>query len=101
MTLYDKGSGVTEEQIDRASIRVSSHLKGKCKFCPRGFESGERIVFGTMKNIQMRWMEANIETAEEAGFGEQHLVDIINAHVKCAISNAHQLRSVTTPRKLK
>jgi hypothetical protein len=99
MAMYEN-SGVTEETITQVAIEVRGHLAGKCKFCPRGFEAGEKIVFGTIKNIQMSWMEADIETATPEGVGEQHIVDIINAHLPCAIKNAHKLRSVTTPRKI-
>jgi len=100
MTLFQH-SGVTEELLRQAAVRVTQHLKGKCKFCPRGFETGEQIVFGTIKNIQMRWIDEDIEKAEPAGFGEQHVVDIVNAHLPCAITNMNKFRSVTTPRKLK
>lgn len=99
MALY-QNSGVTEDQIRQVAIKVTKHLKGKCKFCPRSFEKGERIVFGTVKNIQMKFMEADVESGEPAGFGEQHLVDIICSHLPCAISNMHKLRSVASPRKL-
>ncbi len=99
MALYED-SGVTEEQLKQAAISVNKHLQGKCKFCPRGFERGEKIVFCTMKNIQMKWIEADIEKSEPEGFGEQHVIDIINAHLSCAITNTHQLRGVTIPRKL-
>ncbi|MHA2068594.1 MAG: hypothetical protein ACXABY_29885 [Candidatus Thorarchaeota archaeon] len=94
------GGGVTEDQIKAVAIDVRQHLKGTCKFCPRGFETGEKIVFGTMKTLQMAWIEEDIETATPAGFGEQHIVNIINAHLECAITNAAQFRSVTVPRKL-
>ncbi len=99
MALYNDGS-VTEESITSVAFEVRTHLKGKCKFCPRGFEPGEKIVFGTIKNIQMAWVEEDVETATPAGFGEQHVVDIINAHLPCALTNASKFRSVTSPRNL-
>jgi len=99
MALYDQ-SGVTEDLLNQVAITVNTHLKGRCKFCPRGFERGEKIVFATMKNVQMKWIEADIEKAEEAGFGEHHVVEVINAHLPCAITNAHQLRGATAPKGL-
>ncbi len=94
------GGNVTEEQLKEVAIDVKKHLKGRCKFCPRGFEAGEKIVFGTVKIIQMSWLEADVESATPAGVGEQHIVNIINAHLVCAITNIAKFRSVTVPRKL-
>ena len=99
MALYDQ-SGVTEDLISQVAIKVTKHLKGRCKFCPRGFETGEKIVFGSIKTIQMKWLEADVETAEPAGFGEQHAVELINAHLECALVNKEKFRSVSAPRKL-
>ena len=95
-----ENSNVTEDQIKAVAMDVRGHLAGRCKFCPRGFETGEKIVFGTMKIIQKSWIEADVETATPAGVGEQHVINIINAHLTCAIANAHQLRGVTIPKKL-
>lgn len=100
MALYEQENNVTEEQLKQVAIAVTVHLKSKCKFCPRGFEPGEHIVFGTMKNIQMQWLEADVETSEPAGFGESHVIDIINAHLPCAISNVRKFRSVTIPKSI-
>jgi len=97
MALYNN-SGVSTELIKQVAIPVSKHLKGKCRFCPRAFERGEKIVFGMIKNIQMKWLEEDIEQAEPAGFGEQHSIELINAHLSCAIANADKFRSVTDPR---
>lgn len=94
------GGNVTEDQLKSIAIDVRQHLKGKCKFCPRGFEKGEKIVFGTVKTMQMAWLEEDVETATPAGFGEQHCINIVNAHLECAISNITQFRDVTVPRKL-
>ena len=99
MALYSE-SGVSEDQLKQYAITVDKYLKGRCKFCPRGFERGEKIVFGTMKNIQMAWVDADVEEAEPAGFGERHLVEVINAHLECAINNSSTFRSVSNPRKL-
>jgi hypothetical protein len=99
MALYEE-NGVSEEQLKGVAFTVTTNLKGKCKFCPRGFEPGEQMVFGTIKNIQMQWLEADVETSEPAGFGEAHVVDIINAHLPCAITNSSKFRSVTAPRNL-
>src|SRR5210317_1020558 len=99
--MYKRNSGVSHNQIRGAAISVNQHLKGKCKFCPRGFERGEKIVFATMKNVQMRFLEADVEKGEPAGFGEQHVLDVINAHLSCAIDNSAALRSVVVPKKLK
>lgn len=95
-----ENSGVSEEQIKDVAISVNKHLEGRCKFCPRGFETGEQVVFGSIKTIQMAMLEANVETAEPAGVGERHVIDIINAHLQCAIDNSHKLRSVLVPRKI-
>jgi len=96
-----KNSGVSEELINEASVEVTKHLPGRCKFCPRSFESGERIVFGMLKNVQMAYVEADIEKAEPGGLGESHNIQLINAHVPCAIKHKDQFRSVNTPRKLR
>ena len=97
MALYND-SGVTEDLIKQVAITVEKGLKAKCRFCPRSFERGEKIVFGMIKNIQMKWIEEDIEKAEPAGFGEQHSIELINAHLPCAITNADKFRSVTNPR---
>lgn len=87
-----------DDLIREHAITANKRLKGKCRFCPRGFESGEKIVFITVKNIQMKWLEEDIEKAEPAGFGEQHLIEITNAHLSCAIDNADKIRSVVSRR---
>lgn len=99
MALYEENN-VTDDQLNAVAIDVRKPLSGKCKFCPRGFEPGEKIVFVTMKSIQMKWMDEDIEHAEPAGFGEQHLIDVINAHLECARTFSSQLRGVVAPKNL-
>jgi hypothetical protein len=99
MALYEENN-VTDEQLNAVAMHINKYLKGRCKFCPRGFEGGEQIVFVSMKSVQMKWVEESVEHAEPAGFGEQHLIDIVNAHLPCAIANKSKLRGVIAPRKL-
>ena len=99
MALYEDGS-VTEDLIHDGAITLTKSLKGRCKFCPRAFERGEQIVFGMVKQVQMKWLEADIEKAEPAGFGEEHGLILINAHKECAITNRLQFRSISKPAKL-
>jgi len=98
MSLYEN-SGVNDQMLKEFSVSVSKPLKGRCRFCGRGFETGERIVFGTVKNVQMKFMEADVEAGEPAGFGEQHILEMINAHLPCAKDNSNKFRSVINPRK--
>ena len=95
-----ENNNVTEDQLKAVAITVPKHLPAKCKFCPRSFETGEQIVFGTMKNIQMAFLPADVEKAEPAGLGEQHIIDIINAHLACALNNIGKFRDVTVPGNL-
>lgn len=94
-------NSVTEALIDEVAINVTKHLPAKCKFCPRSFEAGDVIVFGMLKDIQMRWLEADIEKAEPAGMGEEHSINLINAHRDCAVTNRSQFRSVAAPGRAK
>jgi len=100
MALYDENNGVTDDIIKDGAIDLNKSLEGRCRFCARGFERGEQIVFGMIKTIQMKWLEADIEKAEPAGFGEEHGLILINAHLDCALTNRDQFRSITKPRKL-
>ncbi len=96
--LYESNT-VTEELLNQAAVEVTKHLPGRCKFCPRSFEKGEHIVFGTIKSIQMKFLEADIEKAEPAGLGEEHVVQLENAHIECALANKEKFRSVSSLRK--
>jgi hypothetical protein len=94
---HQQNSGITEEFLKHHAFSVNTDLKGKCKWCPRGFERGEKIIFLSIKNIQMEWLEEDIEAAEPAGFGERHHVKIVNAHLPCAVQHLNIIRSVVNP----
>jgi|SRR6516225_12116503 hypothetical protein len=85
------GESLNAETIAENAILVPKALPGRCAFCPRKFETGERIVFFTRKKRQMRVMN-NEEGISEVV--EHHTIQIENGHLDCVTQNKDSIRAI-------
>lgn len=85
------GESINAETLAENAILVPKPLPGRCAFCPRKFETGERMVFFTRKKRQMR-VANNEEGVSE--LLEHHTIQIENGHLDCVMNNKDSIRAI-------